>query len=163
MKMCNDKLILAMCDYEAGCPHRIQHLIKVYTFSQLIGREENLPETVQHVLETAAIVHDIGIKPSEAKYGSGAGHYQELEGPAEAEKLLGSMGYSEEVIERVSYLVGHHHTYTNMDGMDYQILVEADFLVNIHEGKMGLEEIKSVREKIFRTKTGTALLEKMFL
>mgnify|MGYP000340972515 FL=1 len=33
--------------------------------------------------------------------------------------------------ERVAYLIGHHHTYDKIEGMDYQILVEADFLVNI--------------------------------
>ena len=36
-------------------------------------------------------------------------------------------GYTEEQIERVKYLVGHHHTYDNIDGLDYQILIEADF------------------------------------
>ena len=35
------------------------------------------------------------------------------------------------MIRRVEYLVGHHHTYKDIDGLDYQILVEADFLVNI--------------------------------
>ena len=35
------------------------------------------------------------------------------------------------VTERVAYLIGHHHTYDKIEGMDYQILVEADFLVNI--------------------------------
>ena len=55
------------------------------------------------------------------------------EGPPEAEKLLASQGWPETVIQRVSYLVGHHHTYTDIDGTDYQLLVEADFLVNLFE------------------------------
>ena len=67
------------------------------------------------------------------------------------------------MIERVSYLVGHHHTYHDIEGMDYQILVEADFLVNIYEGDMQQSEIVSVREKIFRTRTGKELLDTMFL
>lgn len=41
--------------------------------------------------------------------------------------------FSPKVAERVSYLVGHHHTYDHIDGMDYQILVEVDFLVNFNE------------------------------
>ena len=46
--------------------------------------------------------------------------------------------------------------------MDYQILVEADFLVNIHEGKMGKDIIQSVRENIFKTKSGMEILDLMF-
>ncbi len=53
------------------------------------------------------------------------------EGPAIAAGLLDRLGFDSEVSERVQYLIGHHHTYNNIDGIDYQILVEADFLVNI--------------------------------
>ncbi len=56
------------------------------------------------------------------------------EGPALAEQMLSELGFEKDVIERVSFLVGHHHTYTGIDGLDYQILVEADFLVNLFEG-----------------------------
>ena len=45
---------------------------------------------------------------------------------------LSKLGYDKKIIERVSYLVAHHHTYNEIDDVDYQILVEADFLVNIH-------------------------------
>lgn len=161
--MSNEELILAMCRYEAGCPKRVQHFMKVYAFSQTIGRKEQISAAVQQVLETAAIVHDIGIRPSEKKYGSGAGHYQELEGPPAARKLLSDLHYPAQITERVAYLVGHHHTYHDIEGMDYQILVEADFLVNIYEGGMQKDEIVNVREKIFRTRTGKELLDTMFI
>ena len=61
----------------------------------------------QNQLETAAYVHDIGIKISEEKYNSSAGKYQEIEGPPIAEEMLTKLGYDKDVIERVSYLVGH--------------------------------------------------------
>ena len=54
-------------------------------------------------LETAAYVHDIGIKISEEKYNSSAGKYQEIEGPPIAEEMLTKLGYDKNVIERVSY------------------------------------------------------------
>ena len=38
--------------------------------------------------------------------------------------------------ERVQYLIGRHHTYNDIDGIDYQILVEADFLVNMYEDSL---------------------------
>ena len=33
-------------------------------------------------------------------------------------------------IARVAYLVGHHHTLRGIDGIDYQILIEADYIAN---------------------------------
>ena len=73
-----------MMKYYTGDPKRIQHFIKVYQFAKMIGELEKLPEEVQYILETAAIVHDIGIKPAEEKYGSCGGKLQEQEGPAAA-------------------------------------------------------------------------------
>lgn len=54
-------------------------------------------------------------------------------------------------------MVGHHHTYDNIDGIDYQILVEADFLVNFFEDEIGSDTTKSAFEKIFKTAAGKQL------
>ena len=156
-------LILSMAEYEDGCVERVNHFLKVFAFAKTIGEGEGFPETTQEILETAAIVHDIGIKPSLEKYGSGAGEYQEKEGPAVAKEMLEGLGYPAHVIDRVCYLVGHHHTYSNIDGDDYQALIEADFLVNIFEGQMQRAEIETVEQKIFRTETGKRLLHLLFL
>lgn len=161
--MNNTPLILAMTDYEKGCVERVNHFLKVYAFAKAIGEGEALSPETQYVLETAALVHDIGIRLSLEKYQSAAGEYQEKEGPAVAQAMLSSLGYPEGVIDRVCYLVGHHHTYGNMDGPDYQALVEADFLVNIFEGTMQRTEIETVRKNIFRTKTGAKLLDMLYL
>ena len=32
--------------------------------------------------------------------------------------------------DRIAFLISHHHTIDQIDGMDYQILIEADYLVN---------------------------------
>ena len=69
----------------------------------------------------------------------------------------------DDVQERVCWLVGHHHTYTNISGIDYQLLVEADFLVNIFEDGFSAEMIENVRNKIFRTQSGIQCLEDMYL
>ena len=66
------------------------------------------------------------------------------------------------MIERIAYLVGHHHTYTHIDGLDYQILVEADFLVNFYEDGVSKEAITTCVAKIFRTASGIALAQSMF-
>jgi hypothetical protein len=65
-------------------------------------------------------------------------------------------------MERICYLVGHHHTYTDMDGMDYRILVEADFLVNLYENNVKYKAILASDENIFRTETGRTILKTMF-
>lgn len=54
------------------------------------------------------------------------------------------------------------HTYDNVDGLDYRILIEADFLVNAYEDNLDSDAIMSVREKIFRTSKGTEMLNTMF-
>ena len=157
------ELIRAMVDYDRGDPMRIHHFLKVHDLAAAIGTLEGLDPETQFILETAAILHDIGIHVSEEKYGSSNGKYQEKEGPAEAEKLLrGLGGYTEEQIGRVKYLVAHHHTYGNMDGLDYQILVEADFLVNLYEDNESPETVANVRRKIFKTVTGTRLLDDLY-
>ena len=158
----NNILITEMIRYYAGDPKRIQHFLKVYTFAKMIGEKEKLSAGERFILETAAIVHDIGIKPAEEKFGQCGGKLQEQEGPAVAQKLLTDLGYPEKVIARVCYLVGHHHTYLNMDGMDYQILVEADFLVNLFENASTRKVIRSVDTKIFRTAAGRHILHAMF-
>ena len=56
----------------------------------------------------------------------------------------------------------HHHTYSKVDGIDYRILIEADFLVNAHEDNLSIEAVRSAKEKIFRTKTGIALLHNLY-
>ena len=158
-----DQLILEMVHFDSGEPRLVQHLLKVHQFARLIGEMENLSPETMEILEAAAIVHDIGIKVSKEKYGTSNGKLQEQEGPPFAEELLHKLGFREELIKRVSYLVAHHHTYTNIDGMDYQILVEADFLVNIYEHEMDKENIRSVYDKIFKTESGKQLCRQMFL
>ena len=116
------------------------------------------------ILEAAALTHDIGIKNGEAKFGAGkcSGKTQELEGPPAAAELLAKLGFAPDVCERVCYLIGHHHTYTNIDGMDYQILVEADFLVNFYEDGMSKEAIQTACGRIFKTASGIRLCRQMF-
>ena len=161
MSKINDT-INAMMTYFKGDVKRIQHFLKVYAIARTIGINEKLPEDVQYLLEVAAITHDIGIKLSEEKFGSSAGAYQEQEGPAEAEKILTEIGYEEDFIDKVCYLIAHHHTYKGIDNAPYRILVEADFLVNIYEEHISMELAKNVKEKIFRTESGIKMFEEMY-
>ena len=119
------ELIRAMMEYDRGDVARIQHFLKVHNFAATIARLEQVDDETLFILETAAILHDIGIHPSEEKYGDCSGKHQEELGPAEAEQMLRRIGgYTEAQVERVCFLIGHHHTYSNVKGIDWRILTE---------------------------------------
>lgn len=163
MKQQHARLIQAMVEYDGGDVPRIQHFMKVHDFAVTIAQLEGVDEATIFILETAAILHDIGIHVSEQKYGNCNGKHQEEEGPAEARKVLAQVGgYTPEQIERVCFLIAHHHTYKNVEGIDWQILLEADFLVNAYEDHIALDGIKTFEANVFKTATGKHLLEEMF-
>lgn len=142
---------------------RINHALKVYSFCSTIAALEQLDEKSSLIVNLSGILHDIGIKEAERKYHSSAGSYQEKEGPEIARQILEKYSFDSDVIERVCYIVGHHHSYGKIDRVDFQILVEADFLVNIFEDEMDNNAVNSIRGKYFKTKAGTELLERMYL
>jgi HD-GYP domain len=156
-------ILCKMINYFGSDARRINHALKVYSFSRAIAGNENINDTQLDILTAAAILHDIGIKVSEEKYNSSSGHYQEIEGPGVARELLADTALDHDFIERVCYLIGHHHTYNAIDGADFQILVEADFLVNAFEDNLGGPEIESISKKIFKTETGKKFIKDMYL
>ena len=155
-----NKLHMAMIELYHGDAKRIQHFCKVHSYAKLIAEMENVDAKTLFILETAALTHDIGIHLCEEKYGNCNGKLQEKEGPAIAEKLLSDLGFSGEVSERVQYLIAHHHTYNNIDGIDYQILVE--FLVNMCEDELSEEALQNAYRNIFRTETGKKICREMY-
>ena len=157
-----DQLEWEMIRFNEGDPKRIHHLIKVHQLARLIGRMEGLDEHTQFLTECAALVHDIGIRPAEEKYGACDGKLQEREGPSHAGPLLERVGLNRADVERICFLVAHHHTYTGIAGADYQILVEADFLVNFYEDALSPQAIQAALNGIFRTESGKALCRMMY-
>lgn len=151
-----------MICYYSGDPRRIQHFIKVHGFAKMIGKMEHIDSFDLEVLEAAAILHDVGIKSAEMKYGRCDGKLQEQEGPPIARKMLESLSFDKRLIDRVCFLVGNHHTYSNISGSDYQILVEADFLVNMHEENSSRDAIRKAYRTIFKTPYSQFLCRKIF-
>ncbi|MGD9567942.1 MAG: HD domain-containing protein [Sedimentibacter sp.] len=138
-----------MIKYSNGNLHDINHFMKVYAYAKTIGECEKLDSKTQAVLEVAAIKHDIACPLCREKYGNTNDLYQETEGAILAEEFLKDSGYSDEFIERVIFLVGHHHTLKDITGMDYQILIEADYLVNADESNYSEANICNMMEIIF--------------
>lgn len=161
-EMTISEIMVKMIKYSNGNLHDIQHFLKVYAYTKTIGECEGVSPYQQKTVEIAAILHDIACPLCRKKYGNTNGKYQELEGPALTEEFLQDTGLPEEMIRRVSFLVGHHHTIDKIDGIDYQILLEADYLVNADEANYSAANIQNTKEKLFRTRTGTALLQSIY-
>ena len=151
-----------MIGFSEGNLHDINHFLKVYAYAKTIGECEGLDPQTQAILEAAAIVHDIACPLCRKKYGSTNGKYQELEGGPLTVDFLKDSGLSPAFIDRVAWLVAHHHTLTNVDGPDHQILLEADYLVNAEESNYPPENIRHALNVLFKTPTGCALLRSVY-
>ena len=156
------RILEEMLRFSAGNLHDIDHLIRVWTYARTIGELEGLDGATQFVLEVAAITHDIACPLCREKYGNTNGKWQEEEGGPLVRNFLADAGLSAEQVDRVAYLVSHHHTYTDVDGIDYQILIEADYIVNASESGYSPENRKNFLEKHMKTESGKRLLRSTF-
>lgn len=153
------QVTFAMLQHEHGNAHRINHFLRVYGYAKTIANAEQVDHDTLRVIEVVALMHDIGIKVSMQKYNSSAWQYQQLEGPAEARAILANLPCDSAFIERIEWLIAHHHETTNVVGMDYQILLEADYLVNAIDRKTPAEEVWAGAEKFFKTASGWQILK----
>jgi HD superfamily phosphodiesterase len=156
------KVALAMMQRNSGDRRRIEHSLKVYWYAQLLGIAESLDDQTLQILELTALLHDIGIHVAEKKYGRSTSHYQEIEGPPVAQEILTALDFEPGIIERVCFIISKHHTFTAIDGADFQLLVEADFLVNSSEDKMSDHQITHFARNVFSSKSGMVCLRWLF-
>ena len=152
-----------MIAYFGSDVRRINHALKVYGFAAAIAKCCGVTEDEENTMLLAAALHDIGIHEAVRKYHSTAGKYQEMEGPPIVEEMLKGLNTEPQTIKRVCFIIGNHHSYGRIDGIDFQILVEADFLVNIQEDAMDKEAIESIKSKYFKTPAGSHYIEQIYL
>ena len=152
-----------MIDFYAGNRHDVAHFLKVWAMARTIGELEGLDARTQEVLELAAVVHDIACPLCREKYGNTDGKNQERESAALVEAFFADLPVDAATVARIAWLAAHHHTYTDVDGADHRILLEADFLVNADEGGVGRAAIARMRERVFCTKSGKRLLDAIYL
>ncbi len=152
-----------MIHYSKGNLHDIAHFMKVYSFARTIAVEEGLKGDLLISIEITAILHDISCPLCRIKYGNTNGKHQEEESGPLVKDFLKDYPIEEKTKERINYIISHHHTITNVDGIDYQIILEADFLVNADESHMNREQIMNAEEQFFKTETGKRILESMYL
>lgn len=162
MKDIIDRAIEKMIALSDGDLHDIEHFIKVHAYARLIGRSELADSVTQTVLELAAITHDIACPICREKYGSARGNMQELEGMPLCREFLAEFELSDELKERVVWLVGHHHSTDRVSLPEHRILLEADYLVNARESAYPREKLRGERDLIFRTRSGRALFDALY-
>jgi len=156
-------IIQRMAEFYKGSLHDIDHFLKVYAWAKAIGEQEISDPVSREVLEVAAVLHDIACPYCREKYGHAAGPLQEKEGMPMAHKLLAEFDLPADFVERVVWLVGHHHTITDVETAEHRILLEADYLVNAGEQGQSRAQMETAEKAFFRSKTGIALLHSVYM
>jgi putative nucleotidyltransferase with HDIG domain len=157
-----DKLIDEMKKVFAGDQKRIEHTLKVLNYAEQIRQAEGGDPLV---VKAAAILHDIGIPKAEAKYDSSEAGYQQLEGPPIAEGILKKCGLENGAIEHICRIVASHHSGKDIDTLEFRIVWDADWLVNIPVDfvEPGKEKLQEIIDKTFKTCKGRQIAIKTFL
>jgi putative nucleotidyltransferase with HDIG domain len=156
-----ERISVEMKKYFGKDLKRVNHALKVARYAeQILKMEGGNPLVVLG----AAYLHDIGIHEAEKKYGSASGYYQEMEGPAIAREILERLDVQKEIIEEIWDIIGHHHSPRERETLNFQILYEADWLVNIEEEGISKdrERLEKMVGKVFKTVTGRQLAEKLY-
>ena len=162
MVMTIAQIMEKMIEYSSGNVHDIDHFIRVWTYAKTIGEREHIDKDTQFILEVAAITHDIACPLCREKYGNTNGKHQETEGTALVKEFLSHTEMTEEQIARIAFLVGHHHTFSNIDGIDYQILVEADYIANATENGYSKQNVDNFMQRIMKTESCARILKAIF-
>ena len=109
---------------------------------------EGLEERTLNILKNGHVMHDIGISRRSSNIIPAPDAISRWRaGPAT--EIMKRLGQDAELIDRVCWLIAHHHTITGVEKIDHRILLEADFLVNIFEGEFSRKQVDSIREKGF--------------
>jgi len=151
-----DRLIRAMQRVFRGDAARARHTLKVLDFAERLLDEEGGDPLV---VKAAAILHDIGICAAELKHGSGAGRYQQIEGPPIARKILDELGIAPGRVQRVCDIIAHHHEGDRLDSTEGRIIWDADHLAALPEAltRKAPEKQRAYVEGVFRTRAGRTL------
>ncbi|GAB6098263.1 HD domain-containing protein [Halanaerocella petrolearia] len=163
--MYKEKIITAMKNYFGADTNRINHALQVINYAEQLIENHNRKDINQEVIIYAAILHDIGIHEAERKYKSTAGKYQEQEGPTIARQILNSFPITEEIIDEVCEIIAHHHSPGNITSLEFKILYDADWLVNlpVECNIKQLNNIETTINRLYLSKEGKKLAKKLFI
>jgi len=162
LRVMRNKLIEEMKNVFGDDRKRIEHALAVLDYAEQI---QNVEGGEPLIVRAAAILHDIGIQEAERKYGSSAGKYQEIEGPPIAEEILKRYDISAEAIEHICRIIANHHSAKDIDTIEFRILWDADWLVNIPTefANASNEKLQEIIDKTFKTDEGRRIAIDLFV
>lgn len=141
---------------------RIDHALAVLNHArELLAGEPGEPRVVL----AAALLHDIGIREAERKYGSANAVHQEREGPPIAARILKNLDLDPQAIDHVCRIIGSHHSGRGIDTPEFRILWDADWLVNlpdVYPDATAADLAKHI-DRLFKTETGKKKARRMVL
>ncbi len=157
-----DRLINQMKEVFADDQKRIEHALNVLKYAEQIQSAEGGDPLV---VKAAAILHDIGILQAESEYNSSAGKYQEILGPPIADEILKRCDLEPETIEHICKIIANHHSAKDIDTLEFRIVWDADWLVNIPVdfAYAGEEKLQEIIDETFKTCKGRQIAIETFL
>jgi putative nucleotidyltransferase with HDIG domain len=160
-----ERIALEMKKYLGKDVKRINHAVKVARYAEQILKMEGGDPLV---ILGAAYLHDIGAPEAQKKYEAAGGDYyghQETEGVPIAREILKRLAVKEEAAEEICDIIGHHHHLREEETLNFQIVYESDWLVNIEEEGISKDrgKVLAIIEESFRTEAGRQIAEKLFM
>jgi putative nucleotidyltransferase with HDIG domain len=131
MKYLRASLTRQMMDFFGDDLRRIDHALRVLAQADRLAGPKHGCD--REILIACALLHDVGIKPSEEELGYNDGKTQEQYGPPAAEKLLRAGGFPENKIGMVKDIIGNHHSPSRLDYPELELLKKADRTVNMEK------------------------------
>ncbi|MDY0190304.1 MAG: HD domain-containing protein [Desulfuromonas sp.] len=122
------QLIKILVDFFGNDYRRIAHAIEVLKYAEITMQQSQPVD--EEIVIASAILHDIGIKQSEAELGYNNGKTQELYGPPIASDILQSIEFPADKITQVTQIIGNHHSPSRYNYPELAILKTADRIVN---------------------------------
>ena len=125
------RVIKLLVDYFEDDFRRIQHAVSVLHYAE--NMMEGYDNYDSDVVIAAALLHDVGIKPSESVLGYNNGKTQEQYGPPVAREMLVGIDFPSDKLQKVVDIIGIHHSPSRYDYPELAILKDADRIVNRQE------------------------------
>jgi HD superfamily phosphodiesterase len=129
-----------LLDHFADDNRRIEHALEVLCEAEQLLNEPGYADCDPEIVIAASLLHDVGIKPSEAELGYNNGKTQEKYGPPIAGRLLESIYFPPAKTTVVKEIIGNHHSPSRYDYPELELLKKADRIVNLKDEKHRREQ-----------------------
>lgn len=162
MNAIKEALMRAMEVYFKEDTKRINHARRVTEYAEELLQREGGDYLI---VIGASVLHDIGIHQADKKYGSTIGKYQEQEGPPIARGILTKLGVEQNQIEEICEIIAHHHSPGTITTKNFEILYDADWLVNLKDEYdiQDRAKLNNIIERVLLTQSGRTLARKIYL